>query len=169
MLYFAYGSNLSLPRLRQRVPSAELITVGTLREHRLLFHKIGRDGSAKCDAFFSGQGCDFVYGAVYRIDPSQKHNLDQVEGVGLGYAIKTVTIHSAQGREIEAFTYYATQIDPGIKPFHWYKEHVLAGARELGFPEKYIALITSADSVDDANVLRKEQEMSLYRAYRKME
>jgi len=41
MKYFAYGSNMSLLRLRARVPSAERIGMFTLVEHALRFHTNG--------------------------------------------------------------------------------------------------------------------------------
>ena len=37
--YFAYGSNMSLVRLRERVPSAERLGVFILAEYQLRFHK----------------------------------------------------------------------------------------------------------------------------------
>ncbi len=162
MLYFAYGSNLSSARLLQRVSSAELTATGQLREHRLLFHKVGRDGSAKCDAFFTGVMEDFLYGAVYRIDPAQKQYLDRAEGLGLGYEIKQVTVTTETGRDLRAFTYCATRIDPDIRPFHWYKEHVLCGAREHCFPESYIERIACTESLEDPDLCRKEAELGIY-------
>ena len=40
MLYFSYGSNMSLQRMKERVPGAELISIATLFEHQLKFHKL---------------------------------------------------------------------------------------------------------------------------------
>ena len=45
MRYFAYGSNMSIARLSERAPSAEVIGVARLRSHVLRFHKVGTDGS----------------------------------------------------------------------------------------------------------------------------
>ncbi len=162
MLYFAYGSNLSTVRLTKRVPSAELIETGQLNKHRLLFHKIGRDGSAKCDAYFTDQEDDFLYGALFRINPEQKKHLDQTEGLGNGYEIKQVTVVTESAETFNAFTYFATRTASDIKPFHWYKEHVLSGAREHFFPEQYIEQITRIASTDDENRIRTEQELSIY-------
>jgi gamma-glutamylcyclotransferase len=53
MYYFAYGSNMSLSRLRERVPSAEAVGCFSLNGHDLRFHKLSKDGSGKCDAFFT--------------------------------------------------------------------------------------------------------------------
>lgn len=162
MLYFAYGSNLSTARLTKRVPSAELVTTGKLRKHSLCFHKIGRDASAKCDACFTGQRDDFLYGALYRIHPGQKKYLDQAEALGNGYEIKHVTIVTESGKDIKAFTYYATRIAVDIKPFHWYKQHVLSGAMEHSFPAPYIEKIVAIDSSGDGDIHRTQHELSIY-------
>lgn len=162
MLYFAYGSNLSSVRLIKRIPSADLITTGQLRQHKLVFHKVGRDGSAKCDACFTGNAGDYIYGAVYRIDPEHKTHLDRAEGLGNGYETKAVTIITEPGKQIKAFMYYATRTAADIKPFHWYKEHVLSGAKEHCFPEHYINKIVAIQSFEDEDFDRTEHELSIY-------
>ena len=81
MIYFAYGSNMSLRRLRRRVPAAEVIGTAALAGHTLRFHKAGRDGSAKCDAFFTGSRRDTIHGVVFRIDAAGKRALDRVEEI----------------------------------------------------------------------------------------
>ena len=68
MKYFAYGSNMSLLRLRERVPSAERLGVFKLEQHVLRFHKIGIDGSGKCDAFLTEDPNASVIGALFEID-----------------------------------------------------------------------------------------------------
>ena len=55
--------------------------------HRLEFHKVGRDGSAKCDAFETGNPDDSVIGVVFDIHTAEKNYLDQAEGLGVGYDI----------------------------------------------------------------------------------
>ena len=49
MRYFAYGSNMSSRRLRERMPGARAESRAILPCHRLAWHKIGKDGSGKCD------------------------------------------------------------------------------------------------------------------------
>ena len=163
MFYFAYGSNLPKARLLARVPSAELITTGSLLHHRLTFHKIGKDLSAKCDAYETGNDSDCVLGALYRIDPAHKKQLDDLEGLGNGYEEKEVSIIAAAGKKMNALIYYATNIDAGLKPFHWYRGHVLIGAMEHEFPEDYIARISSVPSIDDHDIKRSEKEIALHR------
>ena len=64
-LYFAYGSNLHPARLAARTPSCHALGRAVLARHVLRFHKRGRDGSAKCDAWFTGDPTDRLYGVVY--------------------------------------------------------------------------------------------------------
>lgn len=163
MLYFAYGSNMSLRRIRQRVPSARKVAVAVLGRYTLKFHKKGsRDGSAKCDIVLTGQPADQVYGVVFEIDDSDKPALDAAEGLHHGYEIKDVELSTLDGRTIQAFAYYGTDLDASLRPFHWYKQHVLQGALENGLPESYTAEIRKVASVDDPDRQRHLAEISLY-------
>lgn len=163
MLYFAYGSNMSATRLRRRVPSAEAFSAARLAGHRLVFHKVGRDGSAKCDVLATQVENDVVYGVVYRIDPAHKPRLDAAEGLGKGYAEKTVQVECTDGGNATVFLYYATHIDPDLRPYTWYKAHVLRGAREHGLPSRYIALIEGIETVEDSDRVRHAMETAIYR------
>jgi gamma-glutamylcyclotransferase len=163
MLYFAYGSNMSSARLIQRVPSAVQKDIGLLHSHRIEFHKVSfKDSSAKCDAFHTGNADNFLAGVLYEISPEQRELLDRVEGLGHGYEVKTVKIKTCSGQDVIAFTYYATKINPTLKPFHWYKHHVLWGAKEHGLPDDYIEQLIAIDSIEDLDASRVEKELSVY-------
>ena len=51
MLYFAYGSNMSIRRLQSRDINPVKVNVARLYGHTLKFHKPSKDGSGKCDVF----------------------------------------------------------------------------------------------------------------------
>jgi cation transport regulator ChaC len=164
MLYFAYGSNMSLARLRQRTPSARRISVGALSGHRLCFHKVShRDGSAKCDALETGLEQDRVWGVVYRIAPEERVLLDQAEGLGQGYQRAWVDLRLQGGEVCRAFLYRATLIDRRLAPFTWYKQHVLVGARENGLPDDYVRLIEAVYALQDADRERNRSETRIHR------
>lgn len=163
MIYFSYGSNMSLRRLQQRTPSAAVIEVAELIGHKLMFHKRGRDGSAKCDAAETGCLEDRVIGVLYEIQDSEKATLDLMEGLGNGYEEKAVVVKIPWGSVIEAQTYYATHIDASLKPYHWYKAHVLQGARENELPAPYVQIIESFASIADPNPERHDLELAIYR------
>ncbi|TCK08587.1 gamma-glutamylcyclotransferase family protein [Marinobacterium mangrovicola] len=162
MIYFAYGSNMSLLRLRERAPDAQRIATCTLLEHDLRFHKISPDGSAKCDSFYTGNGEDRVLGAVYELGEASERVLDRVEGLGRGYDKKSVSVVDELGREYTAFTYYATLIDPRLQPYGWYLQHVLVGARELGLPEHYLRRLEAVGFIDDPDLEREARQRALY-------
>lgn len=161
MKYFAYGSNMSLARLRQRVPSAAVIGVYSLAGHALRFHKSGQDGSAKCDAFYTGAD-DQLYGVLFDIDLNEKAALDRAEGLGVGYGEKVVQLQNENGDYVEAITYYALQIDDSLKPYRWYVNHVVMGAREARLPLDYLRIIEFVESVDDLDTARDIRERELY-------
>ena len=68
----------------------------------------------------------------------------------------------AQGRGYRAFAYYALQIDPALRPYHWYREHVLRGALEHDLPKAYIAAIRAVESIGDPESGRVECELAIY-------
>lgn len=163
LFYIAYGSNMSPKRLQSRIPSAEPLTTVRLEGHKLCFHKRSRvDGSAKCDAWYSGNPEHAVYGLLYRMPAAEKALLDRYEGLGQGYEIKTISISIHGNRHIEAFYYYATDIQQGLLPYEWYKQHVLHGARYAGLPEEYLATITTVETCRDPDTSRHHKEMAIY-------
>lgn len=164
MLYFAYGSNMSQRRLRQRVPSAQKVSVATLPGHRLVFHKKSEtDRSAKCDAYPTLDSNEVVIGILFELDRSEKLLLDCAEGLGVGYEDRAIGVFLEDESLYEAFAYFAICIDPSLKPYHWYKEHVLRGAVENSLPERYINSIQCVESIDDPNSKRAIHELSIYR------
>ncbi len=164
LLYFAYGSNLHPLRLRERVPSARFVQVTAITEHSLRFHKRGRDGSSKCNAYFTADPNDKLLAALYEIDAREKSGLDQHEGVGTGYEIRTFSV-MALGREREVFAYVAMvdHIDESLRPFSWYSELVLLGATYHRFPTTYLQSIKQVRTVvdtDQARVGRNERTLA---------
>ena len=160
--YFAFGSNLSSPRLLERIPGASMHAVASLHGHSLRWHKSGRDRSGKCDIHFTGNELDLVYGVVYRMTRADKLELDIHEGAGRGYERRQVTVKAMHGVALEAFTYFATDIDHLLQPYHWYKEHVLRGALEHELPPHYVEHIRATPSIDDHDAERHHRELSIY-------
>lgn len=162
MKYFAYGSNMSLLRLQQRVPSAARLGAFVLKEHELRFHKIGKDGSGKCDAFRTNSIDDLVIGSLFEINEDEKEALDRAEGLGYGYSEKTITVQNDAGDTFEAFTYCATKTDSSLQPFSWYLNHVVIGAKETHLPAQYLAMIKSIESIEDPDKHRDSEQRAIY-------
>lgn len=162
LLYFSYGSNMSTPRMKHRVESATVVSTARLYRHSLRFHKKSVDGSAKCDIELTNNPGDIVHGVLFELLACEKHTLDRYEGLGNGYDEKHVSIILPHGESIRASTYYATHIDASLSPYHWYKEHVIRGAREHALADEHIAAIEAIPSVPDPDRDNHLNELSIY-------
>lgn len=161
--YFAYGSNMSRRRLRARLPEAEPVANGTAAGYEIIFHKIGSvDGSGKCGLRQCPRGVSRVPGVVFRIHSASLPRLDELEGVGNGYERIELTVHLPGREAVTAVSYLATHLKPGLLPFHWYKQHVLVGAREHRLPADHIRLLEALESIEDPDSDRAAREESLY-------
>lgn len=160
--YFAYGSNMSIARLRQRTPSARKVGLFRLASHDLRFHKRGADGSGKCDAFETGDLRDSILGSLFLIDASDRVYLDRAEGLGNGYDDKWVTVSDDAGAAVKALSYCATSIDESLNPYSWYLNHVIIGARETGVSDQYLARIEGIESVEDPDIQRNARERAVH-------
>ena len=178
-LYFAYGSNMSKRRLKKRVCSAKVIGTGVLCNHLLTFNKFSRkDRSGKCTIECAKS--DKVYGVLFEINEDQECCLDAVEGVSKGNSSKggykkiKVDIKIIETREPKKYkcgetvcgvkTYQATKPCQNLKPYTWYKKHVLVGAKEQNLPQRYIDYLKSFDAVKDYCKKREECELSIYKS-----
>lgn len=138
MWYFAYGSNLCRGRLMERISSAPYAGVGGLAGYSFRFHKIGVDGSAKADAFRTGNPDDVVWGVLVEVDGDQLAVLDRFEPrydrVEVDLALPERTDPAI------AYTYVARldAIDPSRLPFAWYQRLVVDGGAARGLPGAYL-------------------------------
>ena len=155
LLYFAYGSNLCLPRLRARVPGVRALGPAALRGHELRWHKKGTDGSGKCSIAHVG-GDAIVHGALFAIPETEESALDRAEGSG--YNDIPVSVESTEG-EVTAKTYVAVEsaIDDARQPYSWYKALVLSGAESQGLPPTYVDRLRLVDAVDDPDAERERK------------
>ena len=133
---------MSSERLRARAPSAIPVGKARLEGYALRWHKLGRDGSGKCDIEPSEAPGAAVWGVLYVINRTERDGLDTVEGLGVGYDEHTVRVETGTVVR-EAVTYKARpdQIDPALRPLAWYKAHVLRGATEHRLPDEYVRRI----------------------------
>lgn len=156
LYYFAYGSNMHPARLRERTPSCQRIGVATLPGHVLRFNHVSTtDGSAKCNVLATGIDTDVVHGVVYSIPATERAALDAAEDLGVGYRLRHLQVHR-EGCGLCVFCYVAVEgtIDNSSRPFRWYRDIVLHGARQHAFPEDYLAAIAAEQVVEDPDPVR---------------
>ncbi len=141
-LYFAYGSNLTCARLRDRVSAVAVVGRAQILDHQLTFDKRGRDGSGKANLTSSTRAS--TWGALYRIEGSSLSLLDAVES---GYSRIHVQVTLASGKTLNAETYRAITPASGLLPYTWYKKLITDGAREHDLPAQYLAFLDSIPSI----------------------
>lgn len=157
----AYGSNMSLNRLLARLPNAARIGVATVPGFRLTFDKQGFDNSAKCNALYTGDTRDILYGVLYGINAAEKQILDQIEGPR--YDNCQIEVTALCGRTYNAYCYVANTTDNSLLPFDWYVKHVLTGAIEAQLPDNYLAQIKQQAVISDSDHMRAAKEFSIYK------
>lgn len=160
MHYFAYASNMSSRRLLARVPSAQCLGVAYLVGYELKFHKPGHDNSAKCSIVRNPNAN--TLGVVYEIPADQRYTLDRIEGLGYGYEARELKVELQSGRSLSSLTYIGLEVDDTMKPYLWYRQHLIEGAREHGIAQQYIDKILGVEAVKDPNLARHQHEMSIY-------
>ncbi|BCZ81930.1 hypothetical protein PTKU64_56050 [Paraburkholderia terrae] len=152
---------MSVRRLAARLPSAKVVARGFVTGYKLAFDKVSKDGSGKCDCEHTGNDGDRVYGVIFLVLCSERAALDRFEGAGNGYTPSNVRVETVAG-EMNALTYVATNKQPGLQPYDWYKQHVVMGAREANLPEDYLREIESVVSTADPSPSRTEKELRAY-------
>jgi len=150
IVYLAYGSNLHPARLANRIgPVADLGSI-RLPGWRLVFDKRGSDGSAKANLRAAPGTEQVAWGALFELDRQQYARLDRFEGAGRGYDAFWLDIE-VDGVGAEAVTY----LSPGhwrtahARPWSWYRDLVLAGARYHRFPADVIGRLQSIAVLED--------------------
>lgn len=157
LLYFAYGSNLHIRWLNNRVVSAVPVARVVLKNRKLQFNKRSNsDNSAKCNIIKTGEITDMVHGVIYEFDANEKNILDKAED---GYQGKIITI----GRFAEVLLYEAASenIDDVLLPYTWYKDIIITGACMHCFPDKYIEYIKSFPAISDPDPNREKMNRAI--------
>jgi hypothetical protein len=49
------------------------------------------------------------------------------------------------------------KFNDSLKPYHWYKDFVVSGARENNLPRDYIKLLEREESIDDSDKSRVDK------------
>jgi len=94
---------------------------------------------------------------------SDKEALDEYEGLGNGYDQHELDL-PGYGRVV---TYLAadTHIDENLKPYVWYKNLILSGARFHGFPVPYVDMLSDIPAIDDPDPARRNRNHLILKSF----
>ena len=97
------------------------------------------------------------------MDAADQRELDRIEGNG--YARKELKV-PGYGR---CLTYQAVPdaVDDALKPFDWYVELVVLGARMLDFDGNYVDELAAIATVHDPHSSRREAHFQLIESIRR--
>ncbi len=163
MLYFAYGSNLSQPRMLARLPQAVYLGVARLPGYQFQLNKRGADDSAKANIIMSDDPDASVYGVLYLMGDDEKLLLDSLEGEG--YRSEEVAVEGPENTILDAFAYIALEPVIGLIPYDWYLRHIIHGAKQSGLPQAYVYQLKQTGTQRDHNASRSCLELSVYTSY----
>lgn len=126
--YWAYGSNLSFHRMRQRCPMARPYSPLILDDGHLIFR-----GVADCVFTQGGK----IAGGLYRVTPQCIQALDRYEGVSIGVYKKKYLRIKTKGKEHRVIYYQMTI--PGIMPpSEIYLDQIVQGYRDFDLDDSLL-------------------------------
>lgn len=143
-LYFAFGSNLSRPRLEARIPIEADLGPGRLEGWRFACNKLGADDSAKAN--LQPDPDAEVWGVLYALTEAALERLDLFEG---GYRRISLEVRLIDGPTKPALTYVSDHCTDDLLPYDWYKSHMVKGAEEHDLPAHHIAHLRALPSRRD--------------------
>lgn len=160
-LYFAYGSNMLTTRLQARCPSARPVGRAFARGWRVEFVKPGLDGSAKAGLVPDSQ--EEAHGVLFHIAREELPALDRAEAAGKGYDRDDafVVVSASDNAEMAAVTYLPRQKRQDLKPYDWYHQLCLKGARQHGLPPTCLARLEAVAAKADPKPKRPARLQAL--------
>ena len=147
--YAAYGSNLNLPQMRRRCPSARVIGTSGIPDHRLLF-KGSKTGSyltiEKAEGFSVPVG-------VWEVTDEDEVALDHYEGFPTFYYKKEMMIpirgiRSGKVRMRKAFVYIMQEDRPYGLPSDHYVNVCRQGYDAFGFDNRRLTEALQASAME---------------------
>ena len=121
-------------RIEDRVGGVDELGVATLIGYRLCFNKKSSGGSGKANIMKDEQS--HVLGVIYKLSDNQFRMLDEKEKRYHREALE----FEISNNVVRADTYVADidVIEEGLRPTAEYRQYLIDGAREHGFPSDYV-------------------------------
>lgn len=126
--YIAYGSNLNLPQMKQRCPSAKVVGTSEIEGYELLFR------GSKTGAYATIEPCEGskVPVLIWSVKPADELALDRYEGYPRFYGKEAMNLEVAD-QQVSAFVYVMTDgLQPGV-PSEYYLKTIEDGYETAGF------------------------------------
>ncbi|WP_283675365.1 gamma-glutamylcyclotransferase family protein [Butyricicoccus sp. Marseille-Q5471] len=127
-IYIAYGSNLNLPQMAQRCPTAKVLGGTEINGYELLFR------GSKTGAYATIEPCEgkSVPVLLWTVGKKDELALDRYEGYPTFYEKENRTVE-VDGHSVDAFVYVMTEGHHLGMPSQYYVDVIAEGYRSAGF------------------------------------
>jgi len=146
LYYFAYGSNMNWPQMKQRCPSSRFVCVARLPDYRFAIARHSRLRQCGTANIFPEAGSE-IWGIVYEVSDQDLIVLDGFED---GYRREKVFV-LARGdgqHPLESLVYVADRECDAPFPNLEYKRLMIEGARHWQLPSDYYTMLESIAVAD---------------------
>ena len=137
-LYLAYGSNLNIPQMARRCPTARIYGTAEISNYELLY-KGSKTGAYLTIEIKKGGK---VPVAVWEVTPADERNLDMYEGFPNFYYKKNIKVNvktiDGKTKKTEAFVYIMHEDRKLAEPSIHYVRCCEEGYRSFKFDLKYL-------------------------------
>lgn len=136
-------------QLEERIGRPVPGTVGLLRDHELVFNKLGTQQTGYAN--IRPREGDRVYGVLYPLTEQELERLDRKEGVPGHYRRQTVVVETDAG-PMKAVCYVAAsdKVCECLKPSKDYLRSLVEGARAHGLPPEYVQRLEAQETANEA-------------------
>jgi|GEM_PF-333382 len=132
-LYIAYGSNINLPQMARRCPTAKPVGTAVIRNYEMLFRGGRRGGVATVEP---KEGAS-VPVLVWAIRPKDEAALDHYEGYPNLYGKRMMDVE-LNGKAVSAMVYVMTPGHELSVPSSCYYDVIAEGYRTAGFDSRIL-------------------------------
>lgn len=141
-LYFAYGFNLNLQKMGQKLAKPRVVGIARLAKHKIGFYGHSTIWDGAVETVVPDSEAE-VWGVLYQLDAYEWDQLDNFEDArmdGTGeYFHYPVEVFDEQKMPKEAAIYKKARLGEPLPPSTEYLNILIQGAKEQGLPERYIA------------------------------
>lgn len=132
-LYIAYGSNLNLPQMAHRCPTARVVGSSEVKGYELLFRG-GRRGAVATIEPLKGSSVPVL---LWKIKPQDEEALDRYEGYPSFYRKETMEVELC-GKTVTAMVYVMNDGRSLGSPSDFYLNTIAEGYGSAGFDTEFL-------------------------------
>lgn len=146
-LYVAYGSNLNLPQMANRCPTAKVVGASELKDYKLVF----RGGHGGAVATVEPCKGNTVPVLIWKITKEDEIALDRYEGFPYLYRKENLRV-KLKGKNIKAMVYIMNEGRTLAQPSMYYYSVIYDGYKAQDFDIKTLT-IALEDSIEKVEVI----------------